>query len=118
MTGTKDITQLCFSSGLAGILANKVEQIFYSVFFLFRNRVNRTHPWTTLNQSEYSQMNRACFARKMIDGLIQKCRQSAMCFSECEKDFLKSILSRSQVHIEVTALGILVETGLILVLGI
>ena len=33
MTGTKDITQLCFSSNLAGIVANKLEQNFYSVYF-------------------------------------------------------------------------------------
>ena len=32
MTGARDITQLCFSSNLAGILANKIEQSFYSVY--------------------------------------------------------------------------------------
>ena len=32
MTGTKNITQLCFSSSLAGILANKFEQNFHSVY--------------------------------------------------------------------------------------
>ena len=41
MTGTRDITQLCFSSNLAGIVANKIEQSFYRLF-LFRNRVSRT----------------------------------------------------------------------------
>ena len=33
MAGAKDITQLCFSSNLAGIVANKIEQSFYSVYF-------------------------------------------------------------------------------------
>ena len=28
----KDITQLCFSSNLAGIVANKIKQNFYSVY--------------------------------------------------------------------------------------
>ena len=32
MTGATDITQLCFSSNLAGIVANKIEQSFYSVY--------------------------------------------------------------------------------------
>ena len=32
MTGARDITQLCFSSNLAGIVANKIEQSFYSVY--------------------------------------------------------------------------------------
>ena len=32
MTGARDITQLCFSSNLVRIVANKVEQIFYSVY--------------------------------------------------------------------------------------
>ena len=32
MTGARDRTQLCFSSNLAGIMANKVEQSFYSVY--------------------------------------------------------------------------------------
>ena len=31
MTGTREITQLCFSSNFAGIVANKIEQSFYSV---------------------------------------------------------------------------------------
>ena len=31
MNGTRDITQLCFSSNLAGIVTNKIEQSFYSV---------------------------------------------------------------------------------------
>ena len=30
MTGARDITQLCFSSILAGIVANKIEQSSYS----------------------------------------------------------------------------------------
>ena len=30
MTGVRDITQLRFSSNLAGIVANKIEQSFYS----------------------------------------------------------------------------------------
>ena len=30
MTGARDITQLCFSSNVAGIVANKPEQSFYS----------------------------------------------------------------------------------------
>ena len=29
MTGARDITQLCFSSNFAGIVANKIEQSFY-----------------------------------------------------------------------------------------
>ena len=33
MTGVRDITQLCFSLNLAGIVANKIEQSFYSVYF-------------------------------------------------------------------------------------
>ena len=41
MTGTRDVTQLCFSSSLAVIVANKIEQSFYRLF-LFRNRVSRT----------------------------------------------------------------------------
>ena len=32
MTGARDITQLYFSSNLAGIVANKIEQSFYSVY--------------------------------------------------------------------------------------
>ena len=32
MTGERDITQLCFSSELAGIVSKKVEQSFYSVY--------------------------------------------------------------------------------------
>ena len=32
MTGARDITQLCFSSNLAGTVANKIEQSFYSVY--------------------------------------------------------------------------------------
>ena len=32
MTGATDITQLCFSSNLAGIVANKIEQSFYSAY--------------------------------------------------------------------------------------
>ena len=31
MTGAIDTTQLCFSSNVAGIVANKIEQSFYSV---------------------------------------------------------------------------------------
>ena len=32
MTGVRDVTQLCFSFNLAGIVANKIEQSFYSVY--------------------------------------------------------------------------------------
>ena len=32
MTGPRDITQLCFSSNLAVVVANKIGQIFYSVY--------------------------------------------------------------------------------------
>ena len=32
MTGARDIAQLCFSSNLTGIVANKIEQSFYSVY--------------------------------------------------------------------------------------
>ena len=32
MTGARDITQLCCSSNLAGIVANQIEQSFYSVY--------------------------------------------------------------------------------------
>ena len=32
MNGARDITQLCFSSNLTGIVANKIEQSFYSVY--------------------------------------------------------------------------------------
>ena len=32
MTGARDITQLCFSSNLAGIIANNIEESFYSVY--------------------------------------------------------------------------------------
>ena len=32
MTGARDITRLCFSSNLAGIVANKIKQSFYSVY--------------------------------------------------------------------------------------
>ena len=32
MTGARDITQLCFSSLLAGTVANQIEQSFYSVY--------------------------------------------------------------------------------------
>ena len=31
MTGARDITQLCFSSYLEGIVANNIEKSFYSV---------------------------------------------------------------------------------------
>ena len=39
MTGARDITQLCFSSNLAGIVANKIEQSFYSCLFLSRSGI-------------------------------------------------------------------------------
>ena len=32
MTGARDIAQLCVSSNLTGIVANKIEQRFYSVY--------------------------------------------------------------------------------------
>ena len=32
MTGVRDITQLCFSSNVARIVANKIEQSFYFVY--------------------------------------------------------------------------------------
>ena len=32
MTGVRDITQLCVSSNLAGIVANTIEQSLYSVY--------------------------------------------------------------------------------------
>ena len=32
MTVARDITQIVFSSNLAGIVANKIEQSFYSVY--------------------------------------------------------------------------------------
>ena len=32
MTGARDITQLCCSPNLAGIVTNKIEQSFYSVY--------------------------------------------------------------------------------------
>ena len=32
MTGARDIAQLCFSSNLTGIVANKIEHSFYSVY--------------------------------------------------------------------------------------
>ena len=32
MTGARDITELCCSPNLAGIVANKTEQSFYSVY--------------------------------------------------------------------------------------
>ena len=32
MNVVRDITQLCISSNLAGIVANKIEQSFYSVY--------------------------------------------------------------------------------------
>ena len=32
MTGARDITQLRFSSNVAGNVANKIEQSFYSVY--------------------------------------------------------------------------------------
>ena len=32
MTGARDITKLCCSPNLAGIVANKIEQSFYSVY--------------------------------------------------------------------------------------
>ena len=35
MTGARDIAQLCFSSNLAGIVANKIEQGFHSVYSYF-----------------------------------------------------------------------------------
>ena len=31
MIGTRDITRMCFSSNLTGIVANEIEQSFYSV---------------------------------------------------------------------------------------
>ena len=39
MTGARDITQLCFSSNLAGIVANKIEQSFCSCLFLSRSGI-------------------------------------------------------------------------------
>ena len=50
MNWARDITQLCLSFNLAGTVANKIEQSFYCLF-LFRNRVNQTHP-----KSENSQI--------------------------------------------------------------
>ena len=35
MTGVRDITLLCCSSSLAGIVANKIEQSFYSVYLVY-----------------------------------------------------------------------------------
>ena len=35
MTGTRDITQMCFSSNVAGIVANRIEQSFYSAYSYF-----------------------------------------------------------------------------------
>ena len=35
MTGVRDITQLCFSSNVSGIVANEIEQSFYSVYSCF-----------------------------------------------------------------------------------
>ena len=35
MTGARDITLLCFSSNLAGIVANKIKQSSYSVYSCF-----------------------------------------------------------------------------------
>ena len=32
MTGARDITQLCCSPNLAGIVTNKIEQSFYSIY--------------------------------------------------------------------------------------
>ena len=32
MIGTRDTTQMCFSSNVAGIVVNKIEQSFYSVY--------------------------------------------------------------------------------------
>ena len=51
MTGARDVTQLCFSSDLAGIVANKIEQSFYSVYFYSgMESIERTplHIWTFL----------------------------------------------------------------------
>ena len=51
MTGARDVTQLCFSSDLAGIVANKIEQSFYSVYFYSGiESIERTplHIWTFL----------------------------------------------------------------------
>ena len=59
--------------------------------------------------------------RVVIDGLVTKCRQSGLCFTECERFFflLKFILSRPQAHFEGkctwSVIGFLVRTRLVLV---
>ena len=62
MTGARDITQLCFSSNLAGIVANKIEQSFYSVYsysgieFVGHapNCLKSNNHWTVFNNIHYS----------------------------------------------------------------
>ena len=53
MTGARDtctcITQLCCSPNLAGIVTNKIEQSFYSIYSYSRIRVNRMRPKIILN---------------------------------------------------------------------
>ena len=63
MAGVRDITQLCFSLNLAGIVANKIEQSFYSVYsYEFRNRVNRTCP----KRNDFLIWMRICYANGAV----------------------------------------------------
>ena len=52
MTGARDITQLCFSSNFTGIVANIIEQSFYSVHLYpgtesieHALKYSLSHPW-------------------------------------------------------------------------
>ena len=58
--GARDITQLCFSSNFAGIVANKVKQSFNSVYSYYgiesiehALRSMAFYPWTKVSISEF-----------------------------------------------------------------
>ena len=66
MTGARDITQLCCSPNLAGIVANKIEQKFLFCLFLFWNRVNRTRPKAPIWKAVYCGVIMASVAHQHV----------------------------------------------------
>ena len=66
MTGARNITQLCCSPNLAGIVANKIEQKFLFCLFLFWNRVNRTRPKAPIWKTVYCGVIMASVAHQHV----------------------------------------------------
>ena len=57
MTGERDIIQLCFSSNLAGTVANKIEQNSYSVYS-YSGIESIEHALNCVELKEYIDYNR------------------------------------------------------------